>query len=46
MYIAQVGNLDVLQWARRQGIEWDENACAQAAWKGHLHVLKWWGGTS
>ena len=28
LYIAQVGDLEVLKWARRQGIEWDENVCA------------------
>ena len=35
------GHLNVLQWARANGCEWDANVCAQAAEGGHLEVLKW-----
>ncbi|AGO83379.1 Ankyrin repeat domain containing protein [Pandoravirus salinus] len=35
------GHLDVLQWARANGCEWDERTCAKAAKGGHLGVLQW-----
>ena len=38
---AQNGNLEVLKWARKEGLFWDSDTCAQAARGGHLDVLKW-----
>ena len=35
------GNLEVLQWAREHGCEWDSRACMYAAAGGHLEVLQW-----
>ena len=40
-FAALDGNLDVLQWAREHGCEWDEGTCAYAAGGGHLDVLQW-----
>jgi hypothetical protein len=34
-------HLDVLKWARKNGCEWDELTCQNAAQGGHLDVLKW-----
>ena len=31
----------VLEWLRRKGCPWNEQACAEAALGGHLEVLKW-----
>ncbi len=31
----------MLQWARANGCEWDEETCCRAALGGHLEVLKW-----
>jgi hypothetical protein len=31
----------VLQWARANGCEWDEDTCYWAARGGHLAVLQW-----
>ena len=41
MYAAREGNLEVLQWARRNGCPWDEQTCAAAAKGGHLELLQW-----
>jgi hypothetical protein len=38
---AEVGNLDVLKWARENDCPWDDETCANAAEGGHLEVLKW-----
>jgi hypothetical protein len=38
---ADVGNLDVLKWARENDCPWDDETCANAAEGGHLEVLKW-----
>jgi hypothetical protein len=35
------GYLEVLQWARANGCEWDTNTCREAAYSGHLEVLQW-----
>ena len=40
-WAASDGRLDVLQWARAHGCEWNWQTCARAAWGGHLAVLKW-----
>lgn len=45
MCIAQVGNVEVLKWARGAReipcIPWDEHVCAQAAGNGHIDVLQY-----
>ena len=38
---AQNGHLEVLQWARNNGCDWDSDTCACAAQNGHLEVLQW-----
>ncbi len=35
------GHLEVLQWARRKGLDWNTQVCEAAAWNGHTAVLKW-----
>ena len=35
------GNLEMLQWLRRNGCPWHESACAEAAFNGHLEMLQW-----
>ena len=35
------GHLEVLQWARANGCEWNEDTCSDAAEEGHLEVLQW-----
>ena len=38
---ASGGHLDVLQWARQYGCQWNRLTCAYAAERGHLDVLSW-----
>jgi hypothetical protein len=38
---AQHGHLEVLQWVRANGCDWDIGMCAAAAEGGHLEVLQW-----
>ena len=33
--------MKVLQWARENGCNWDEETCANAAFNGDLEILKW-----
>eukprot|EP01052_Picozoa_sp_SAG31_P078817 SAG31_NODE_38367_length_296_cov_1.868020_1_plen_53_part_01 len=33
--------MEVLQWARATGCEWDWETCRDAAAGGHLEVLQW-----
>ena len=40
-FSAEGGCLEVLQWARAQGLPMDATTCAGAASGGHLEVLKW-----
>lgn len=35
------GHQTMLHWLHSEGAPWDENACANAAFFGHLDVLKW-----
>jgi len=35
------GHLNILQWLRENGCDWNENTCATAAKYGHLHILQW-----
>ena len=35
------GHLEVLQWARANGCDWDSLTCTYAAANGHLEVLQW-----
>ena len=37
---AENGWLDLLKWARQNGCNWDSNTCSNAAFNGHLEVLK------
>ena len=39
--LAEGGHLEVLQWARGEGCDWDWRTCANAAEGGHLKVLQW-----
>lgn len=39
---AALGRVDVLEWARREGLQWwGGAACAQAAQEGRVEVLEW-----
>jgi len=38
---AMYGHLHVIIWCRKQGCEWNERTCHQAANANHLEVLKW-----
>jgi len=40
-FAAEGGHLEVMQWARAHGCEWDEWTCAYAAGGGHLAALRW-----
>ena len=40
-FLAHVGALQALQWARANGCEWDSETCSSAAAEGHLEVLQW-----
>ena len=40
-YAAKRGHLDILKWARLNGIHWDSHTCMEAAKNGHFDVLKW-----
>ena len=40
-WAAENGHLDVLQWLREQGCDWNEGTCGGAAAGGHLDVLRW-----
>ena len=33
--------MQVLEWAREKGCEWDEEVCYGAALSGNLEMLKW-----
>ena len=35
------GNLELVQWLRREGCDWNVDACMWAAGRGHLGVLQW-----
>ena len=35
------GHLEVLQWARTNGCDWDSSTCSNAAAGGYLEVLQW-----
>ena len=39
--IAAVGKVEVLQWARANGCDWDSGTCEAAAGGGHLELLQW-----
>ena len=38
---AHEGRLEVLQWLRAKGCEWNAVTCSVAAGRGHLDVLRW-----
>jgi len=38
---AQAGHLHILEWARNNGCEWDEDTCKAAAHAGHWDIAKW-----
>ena len=38
---AGMGRLEVLQWARANGCDWNWDTCSAAAEGGHLEVLQW-----
>ena len=38
---AKEGHLEILQWLRSIGCNWNSNTCSAAALNGHLEVLKW-----
>lgn len=33
--------IDIFEWLRDNGCDWDERTCAAAVHKGYIHVLKW-----
>ena len=33
--------MEVLQWARTHGCQWDDITCSEAALGGHLAVIQW-----
>ena len=41
MFAAKEGHLEVLQWARANGCQWNTNTCLFAASGGQLEVLQW-----
>ena len=40
-HAAKLGNLELLQWCRQNGYEWDYRTCKKAAKYGHLELLQW-----
>ena len=38
---AQAGHLHIIQWARENGCEWNEDTCKGAVKAGHWDVAKW-----
>ena len=40
-HAAENGHLEVVQYLRQLGVEWDFLTCANAAENGHLELLKW-----
>lgn len=40
-WVAEDGNLALLQWARHNFYSWNEKTCSLAAQGGHLEVLRW-----
>src|SRR5580698_3081438 len=39
--VAKLGYLNIVQWARENGCDWNSSTCSYAAKGGHLEVLKW-----
>src|SRR5580698_6724858 len=39
--VTQLGYLNIIQWARENGYDWNSSICYYAARGGHLEVLKW-----
>jgi hypothetical protein len=39
--VPEGGHLQLLQWMRANGCDWDEYTCSAAARGGHLAVLQW-----
>src|SRR5580658_9215216 len=39
--VAKLGYLNIIQWARENGCDWDSSTCSDAARGDHLEVLKW-----
>src|SRR5580698_3627716 len=39
--VAKLGYLNIVQWARENGCNWDSLTCSCAALGGHFEVLKW-----
>ena len=40
-FFVEMGLLSLFQWARKLGIPWNEDTCANAAKGGQFDVLKW-----
>jgi len=38
---AEVGNLEILKWARENGCEWTDKVCTRAMKGQHFEVLQW-----
>lgn len=38
---AEMGHLEMLQWAVEKDCDWDARVCVYAAQSGHLEVLQW-----
>jgi len=38
---AQAGHLHIIQWARENGCEWDDETCKAAVESGHWDIARW-----
>ena len=38
---ANSGNLELVQWLRREGCPWGQNTCYWAIDRGHVEMLRW-----
>lgn len=38
---AEYGKLEILEWAHKNGCQWNEMTCAYAAYGGNIDILKW-----
>ena len=39
--MVNIGYLDILQWARNNGCEWDSQTCKVAKLNGYLDIVEW-----
>ena len=41
LQVAACGHLEVLQWLRAKGADWDQDTCQQAVQYSHMELLRW-----